>query len=256
MMNLAVFQGAGTYISFADLKLVEEWISRVYKNCSIIFITNFASVTDSFFNDNCIDVFIVPASNVTGLEITLTTDSITALKKFITKGGTYVGICGGAYFVCSDIIFKGKHRKGLGFIDVTARGPLNHFYSDIPGLSKNDQKISYLDIQYSNVECKIPYCQGPEFIFNDYGSDYNITSRFVNESICSFDCKLGDGTIRLMSVHPEMTSKYWNDNKHISSEVILKMVENINMIEHLNDPRHINNILAFSSFVLNIHADG
>ena len=62
--------------------------------------------------------------------------------------------------------------------------------------------------------------------------------------------------VKLMSVHPELTSKYWNDNKRISSEVISKMVENINMIDHLNDPRHINDVLTFSSFVLNIHADG
>jgi glutamine amidotransferase-like uncharacterized protein len=49
------------------------------------------------------------------------------IKNFITKGGGYIGICGGAYFACQQVVWQGSRlpMTPLGLLLGTAEGPVN-----------------------------------------------------------------------------------------------------------------------------------
>ena len=150
--------------------------------------------------------------------------AINNIREFIDKGGSYLGICAGAYFACSQVVFeKGTplevlgHRNLLLFKGI-AKGSV---YDGFNYGSTAGARIASLELHNLDLKNKISHAYfdgGCEFIpevgFTAYETIATY-SDFVEKKAVVF-MELGEGKVLLSGVHPEMDIKYLDELNYTS----------------------------------------
>lgn len=97
------------------------------------------------------DILIFPGGWAPDYKEKITEEGIIAIRKFVFDGGVYVGICAGAYFAASEVLWEEKEYKyPLGLFKGKVVGPLFPNWKQerlIPIRIKRDDKtilVSYI----------------------------------------------------------------------------------------------------------------
>lgn len=131
---------------------------------------------------------------------------------FVTAGGTYIGICAGAYYACQQTIFA----KGLAK-ELTLPGALNFFSGQAIGPVFAAKSFEYQSEQGACVvEIHIKEKSYPVY-FNG-GCYFNVTDDLLaqpnihvlaryeaNNKPAIISCAIGKGRVLLSGVHPELS---------------------------------------------------
>jgi glutamine amidotransferase-like uncharacterized protein len=143
-------------------------------------------------------IFIIGGTddNIEPMQHAFNKKVIAAIKNYVSKGGVYLGICGGAYIAADYYVSDNVKIKGFQLAPVTA---VDDNTSDKARL----EKIRWLD---KNV---VLYFQsGPTFIPNTNSNTLNIIARYQNNQIAAFTNTYGKGRVALIGPHPE-ADKTW-----------------------------------------------
>ena len=149
------------------------------------------------------------------------------VRKYVSDGGNFLGICAGAYFSCTSIEFyKGNklyeiiQDRKLGFFEGIAKGPITESYSYIgdetaEALSCFDQKLGLLNFRFY-------YNGGCIFISDPNKNTYEkILFMEDRETALIVGGKFGDGYHILSGVHPE----YNDSTNSCVNELLQKNIE-------------------------------
>lgn len=179
-------------------------------NCNYIILTK-----DSILNGNLnrYNLLIMPGGDMWEYRDYLTSTGMDNIKEFISNGGGYIGICGGAYFAADKVVWRGwadeprKYitMKGLNLFSGTADGPVEDF---APSYEDAQCKIKISDKTHpvcNNVTDIIrPYYSfGPKFILTD-SSNISIIGNTINgDNIVIIAFPYNHGKVFITSPHPE-----------------------------------------------------
>lgn len=173
--------------------------------------------------DNC-EIIIFPGGMANFYCKKLNGEGNRRIKKFIEKGGLYIGICAGSYYACDRLDFHGEEfdvvdKWELKLFDGIAKGSLseltidNRFYDETPH-SKNFVKLNFTNKKMDKNE-KYYYHGGPEFIPYENNENFNVIAKFENGKNAIITGKVGKGNYILSSVHFEL-------QKECYEKIILK----------------------------------
>lgn len=198
MRHMTIYNGPGVFGSVKQFQCVDIWLNSICGDFTYIH-------NVSTFPEQLHDTIVIPPCSVTELKQHVSNDHLEHIKQFVYTGGTYIGMCGGGYLACENIVYDGKHNTGLGLVDCTATGSLNS--SDIGKINKDPKCVSLVDIKYNEKISRIPYLLGCGFT----GDTFEVTSVYDNGLASSIKSKYGSGTVILVGVHPELGFNYWNN---------------------------------------------
>ena len=175
---------------------------------------------DSVLNGNLnrYDLFIMPGGDMWIYKDSLSLTGMNKIKEFVSNGGGYIGICGGAYFAASTIVWRGwadEDRryftiKGLGLFSGTADGPIESF---APSYEEAECKIEITDTTYS-LGTGVPdvitpfYSFGPNFLPDDTTKVSIIGKKVSGDSNLIIACEYNMGRVLLSSTHFEFDETY------------------------------------------------
>jgi glutamine amidotransferase-like uncharacterized protein len=185
-VNVAIYQGAGVMgSSYIALTRMFEWM-----NASVTSV-NASQVRDNFLNNY--DILVIPGGSESTCNSELDAEGKQKVKDFVSNGGSYFGICGGATFGASYLSFFG------GFMNpVSEPGSILHMTtmhinqsSTGPDLSDCPENVSTL---YYASQYFTPKAGTSVHVIASY--DYNGKAGMI-----AFNH--GYGTVFLSSPHPE-----------------------------------------------------
>jgi len=158
-------------------------------------------------------VLIMPGGDMWTYRTALTSAGMSAIKNFVHQGGGYIGICGGAYFAATLIVWRGwaGHPRdsisiaGLDLFASIADGPIEDF---APSYVDNQCQIN-ISVKPHPVTINIPvmlqpyYDHGPQFLFTDSAgiSTLGTTVKGNKKILVAFQCDAG--RVFLTGAHPE-----------------------------------------------------
>jgi len=156
-------------------------------------------------------------------------EGMSVIKDYVLNGGSYLGICAGAYFASSFVEFQ----KG-GPLEVLGERHLQFFSGKAIGPALNKDSFCYSSplgaraarISYKDHELSVYYNGG--CYFSEGGSDRSIEviSRYLDVDVrppAIISCKVGKGRAILSGVHFEFSSGAFGS----SSSTIQKVISEI-----------------------------
>lgn len=136
----------------------------------------------------------------------ISSDGKENIRDFIRSGGSYIGICGGAYFASEHVVWQGTAlpMMPLGLLPGTAQGPIDAI---APYPNCTMCRVIIVDcihpITQSSQDSEwILYCYGPAFtpsVHVDILARYEIGDQ---PAMLAFD--YGQGRVFLIGLHPEI----------------------------------------------------
>lgn len=155
------------------------------------------------------DLFIMPGGADVPYHEKLSGSGTNAIKKFVHRGGAYLGICAGAYFASSYVKFDvgGAHHiegaRELRFIDGCATGPV------IGGYSPHDNSCACTcDISMGDDTVTLFFHAGPYFDVND-----GVIATYAhNEKPAIVYIRYGSGNVVLSGPHFEYDCRSFNNS--------------------------------------------
>jgi biotin--protein ligase len=148
------------------------------------------------------------------------------IKSFVMNGGTYLGICAGAYYGCSSLEFdlghplEVKDKRELKFFPGVAYGPA-YGGGTFCYTSSSGARIAKLKMQDQSILAS--YYNGGCY-FAD-ASDYKnvkVVARYLDipeEPAAIVQCQVGKGVAILSGVHPEVSA----NGPHSADPFFLKL---------------------------------
>ncbi|MBI2743345.1 MAG: hypothetical protein HYX48_05455 [Chlamydiales bacterium] len=134
------------------------------------------------------------------------------IRRFVEAGGSYLGLCAGAYFASESIEFeKGGRlqvcgRRSLELYPGIAVGPA---YGPGKYSYENDQGVEAAHISWGDEECFAYFNGGCYFESPHQFSNVRILSSYLNleeRPAAMIECKVGNGRALLSGVHIEFNS--------------------------------------------------
>lgn len=125
-----------------------------------------------------------------------------AIKSYVEKGGTYLGICAGAYYACRELNWADGDIAGgreLTFYDGTAKGPIKA----ITNSTQPKHWDAAVTISFGNIKTKSLYAAGPLFEGSDNMTVLARYNDLEGHPPAIIECTVGQGKAILSSIHPE-----------------------------------------------------
>ncbi len=143
-----------------------------------------------------------------------------SIRRFVERGGDFLGVCAGAYYACRRIDFTGedlqvKAARELGLFPGTAIGSL-------PRLAKlyrtNDLDCAAATrVRFDGGEAHCLYWGGCHFVADD-GEATETIATYVDqptgENVAAVRCRFGEGVVTLVGVHAEVPGKAFDAERH------------------------------------------
>lgn len=150
---------------------------------------------------------------------------IISIKKYLTQGGRYLGICGGGFIAATYYMAEENFKvKGFNIIPALA--------VDYSETSKPHLEI----IQWYGKKAILYFQGGPKFILNKDAKNINIIARYSNGDIAAFEYLYGKGKVVVIGPHPEadktwlvedgIDSSHWKSRQELAVNLIKKMLTN------------------------------
>lgn len=159
------------------------------------------------------------------------------IRKFIENGGSYLGLCAGAYFASGEIEFEKGGRLEVcakrsmqlypGLAVGPAYGPGKYSYEE----GYTDQGLEAAHISWEDEECFAYFNGGCYFDSPERYDNVQILSSYLNleERLAAIiECKIGKGKALLSGVHIEFNPAYIKRGSRFTERVLplLESAEN------------------------------
>jgi biotin--protein ligase len=157
------------------------------------------------------------------------------IKAFVEQGGSYLGICAGAYYGCSAIEFEPSSpieviaTRELGFFPGIAKGPALG-YDQFDYHSERGAQAAQIRWQQSLLT-RVYYNGGCLFSNPEAYSSVRVLARYTDlekDSASIVQCAVGQGTAVLCGVHPEICANTLHKLAKIDKHIIP-------LLEHFQD---------------------
>jgi glutamine amidotransferase-like uncharacterized protein len=191
--------------------------------------------------DESVNLFIMPGGAASYYTEKLAGKGEAAIRAWVENGGTYLGLCAGAYYACADIVWaKGTDQEiiaapGLRFFSGTATGPLFDLIEngDIARSWDGVAGIDY-DDGLERMKGRVFYSGGPWFTDTDQPG-VRVLARFSEGAqageAAMLDCAVGKGRAILVSPHlesgPDMRPRMLYRHKNTSYGWHTAMIEKL-----------------------------
>lgn len=162
--------------------------------------------------DGSVDLLVMPGGGDLYYAEKLNGKGNTAIRRYVENGGTYLGICAGAYYGCTalewakDTPAEISGPRELSFFVGTATGP---FYSLIEDEDINKSWQGITDITWhDDMESSVLYHAGPAFIPAKNAGNYTVLARYniPDNPAAIVKCSVGAGQAILCGPHLEYTA--------------------------------------------------
>ncbi|MCH9633402.1 MAG: hypothetical protein S4CHLAM7_01270 [Chlamydiae bacterium] len=201
---------------FKTLRKIAE--IKGYEVCSI----NAEAVTQGVWRDSCA-LFVVPGGRDVPYHEALKGAGCSHIKEYVEDGGLYLGICAGAYFGTSKVVFeKGTPReisdqRELQFFPGEGWGPL--FGEE--AYSYEEHACAYpITMNYKGESLSVYYSGGCTFknaVLCDQTEVLATYQDLKDEPAAIIRCKVDRGLALLMGVHIELSSKQCQKSPELSA---------------------------------------
>ncbi len=160
-------------------------------------------------------------------------EAINAIKEYVENGGSYFGICAGAYFATKNVVWEKQQSNGyLGIFDGYAIGPIEEIAPWPLSQWTNVSVESTLNLGFT--ETLTLYWGGP--YFNSTSVNYTVLERYsINNKPATILFKYHEGNVILTGLHhewPNYANKtLTNQNNEILNWIIRYLVNHSNVKE-------------------------
>ncbi|MBE9511880.1 MAG: hypothetical protein IMY71_13500, partial [Bacteroidetes bacterium] len=167
-------------------------------------------VNSEYINEKGLNDFkllCIPGGDMYRYSQDLSQDGKKKIKNFINDGGSYIGICGGAYFASETVIWQGNQLSmtPLGLFQGSAEGTID---SIVPYPQRGMCQVNIVDTVHAithsiSTPQWILYYWGP--VLKPKTSEVTILGKYsaVNQpAILAFD--YGQGRVFITGTHPEI----------------------------------------------------
>jgi biotin--protein ligase len=176
-------------------------------------------------------LLIVPGGRDVFYHASLSGQGTEKVKRFVEKGGRYLGLCAGAYFGADAIEFE----KG-GRLEVVDKRSLEFFPGRAVGPAYGPGKYSYesdAGVEAAKISWKGEEC----FAYFNGGCYFDAANRYPNVEVLSsytnleerpaaiVECKLGKGKALLSGVHIEFCTFFLTRGSKYLEKVLPKLQE-------------------------------
>lgn len=186
-------------------------------------------------------LFIMPGGKDTPYHEALKGEANQKIRRYIEKGGRYLGICAGAYYGSKQVVFEKNleheviEERELCFFPGNAVGtlykekPFSYLghESAHPALIKGEEYSLYT---YYNGGC---YFEDAE----SFKSDVEILATYQNaifhNAAAIVLCKVKEGKALLSGVHFEVSPKYFAKEKKLHSRIFPDESKRVKLFDHL-----------------------
>ena len=158
----------------------------------------------------------------------LSFNQINELKKFIYRGGHYLGICAGGYLAGNFATEERKksHRKirAFGLIDI----------DEVNEEIEDNFKPFLIDVRWQNQNRKIYFQAGPHFGEEFKGTNVKIYARYSRSNrIAALMTSYGSGKVGLIGPHPEASTIWYiedqlSTNYGLNTDLITHFIHDLN----------------------------
>jgi biotin--protein ligase len=163
------------------------------------------------------------------------------IREFVEQGGTYVGICAGAYYACAETIFA----QGLP-LELTLPGELHFFSGRAIGPVFADEDFTYdsekgarvVTVQWQNNAIYPAYFNGGCYFDNGDSKTSVLATYADNQKPAIIVCSVGAGRAILSGVHPELSydsipSDSDPHHQYLRNQLLLKNNDRIQLLSQL-----------------------
>jgi glutamine amidotransferase-like uncharacterized protein len=190
-----------------SVNYLKIWLESIFSKTYSIEFTDATSIIKLNALNNNVAALFMPGGFSKGFYEKLKGQGNNIIKKFISNGGLYYGICAGAYYACTHIQFNAKNYQltstdTLGLVPTVALGSIkelcfNNLYNN-DALSSNACSLKLNNGMLHNCF----YSGGPIFLNNNLESlaTYN-TLHGQQNAVVSHN--YNKGKLILIATHPE-----------------------------------------------------
>ncbi|KPK73771.1 hypothetical protein AMJ87_00755 [candidate division WOR_3 bacterium SM23_60] len=129
------------------------------------------------------------------------------IREFISDGGGYVGICGGAYFTGKRVFWQGAQllMSPLGIFPGTTDGPIDAIapYPDCVMCKINITERSHAITQSEPDSAWIMYCYGPVLLPESTAAVTILGTYDIVDQPAMIAFEYGNGRVFIIGTHPE-----------------------------------------------------
>ena len=184
--------------------------------------------------ENSTDIFVIPGGEDEDYHKDLGKIGCQKIREFVSAGGTYIGICAGAYFGARCVEFaKGTSMEVIGdrnlaFFNGTAVGPILKPYSYDDNSGACAAKIALQNSQ----EIYIYYNGGCAFTPEPTDENIEVIGRYSEKENLPaiLKCKFGKGQAILSGVHFEQQD---SNNRQIQEKLNLTNCALMDLVDKL-----------------------
>ena len=167
-------------------------------------------ITSDYIDKNDLDNFSIicfPGGNMYQYSQDISSPGKEKIRNFISNGGGYIGICGGAYFTGERVFWQGNQlpMEPLAIFPGTTQGPIDEIapYPNCKMCEVNIVDHSHPITQSEQDSLWIAYCYGPVFLPNQ-GANVDILGKYeVGDKPVIIAFEYGLGNVFIIGTHPE-----------------------------------------------------
>ncbi len=167
-------------------------------------------ITADYIDKKDLDNFSMicfPGGDMYRYSIDISSSGKEKIRNFISNGGGYIGICGGAYFTGEKVFWQGNQlpMEPLSIFPGITRGPVDEIapYPNCVMCEVNIVNHTNPIIESEKDSVWIQYCYGPMFLPNE-NSNVEILGEYeIGDSPSIIAFEYGHGRVFIIGTHPE-----------------------------------------------------
>lgn len=133
-----------------------------------------------------------------------------SIRNYVANGGSYVGICMGAYL--ADGFLKDNEIVGLNLLEES--GSYSDSYISLTNAEIKDTKSHLIDVKWNGIDTKMYYQYGPYFSKpTNTSSNSKIVGLYKNGAIAAFITNYKNGKVGVIGPHPEAPEEWLEEFK-------------------------------------------
>jgi glutamine amidotransferase-like uncharacterized protein len=214
--DVLIYSGTGTWsdgvIAFEKFL---EFKGLTWYECDDLYIENNELVSN-------FDVIFFPGGDFTLYANNINSVGIQHIRDFVNEGGSYLGICGGGYFACDQVSWRGQTLdmpldlfNGSGFGPIDEIAP--YFEYDMTSITMNESNPIN---QYEHPNESILYYGGAAFYpYEEQEIEMIGSYDSYNNDTAILNFNYGNGRVLLCSPHPEVEEDSSRDNTSFADEL-------------------------------------